>query len=236
MRGPRSWRARELVPYHAPRVAPAVSVVDAALELGLAFTLALLLAGGLGLVGRKRSLAALHASLHLLLLLHGVAVFVPTAQAAGMEAHRGRPHGSFAAEAPSAPHTPNDGGFAADRVVTTSWAERGRHLSSCPPSSCVQVGTFGELETELAGTKTVIQLAAGTYAVSSTLTIDRDVTLMADVEGSSVILDGGGVRRVIKIEGGTVQLVGLDISNGYAYDVSGQSPIDPMGLLLTRCS
>ena len=86
----------------------------------------------------------------------------------------------------------------------------GRGLTS------VTVSTFAELETELAGSAATIRLAAGTYSVASTLTIARDVTLTADVEGSSVVLDGGNARGVMTINSGTVQLTGLTITNGYA--------------------
>ena len=85
---------------------------------------------------------------------------------------------------------------------------RGRALTS------VTVSTFPDLETELAGSAATIRLAAGTYSVASTLTIARDVTLTADVEGSSVVLDGGSARRVMTINSGTVQLTGLTITNG----------------------
>ena len=86
----------------------------------------------------------------------------------------------------------------------------GRGLTS------VTVSTFAELETELAGSAATIRLAAGNYSVTSTLTIARDVTLTADVEGSSVVLDGGNARRVMTINSGTVQLTGLTITNGYS--------------------
>ena len=94
----------------------------------------------------------------------------------------------------------------------------GRGLTS------VTVSTFAELETELAGSVATIRLAAGNYSVTSTLTIARDVTLTADVEGSSVVLDGGRARRVMIINSGTVQLTGLTITNGYA-NVRRASPL-----------
>ena len=90
---------------------------------------------------------------------------------------------------------------------------RGRALTS------VTVSTFAELQTALSGNASTIRLAAGTYSVASTdrfgLTISRGVTLTADVEGSSVVLDGGNARRVMRINSGTVQLTGLTITNGY---------------------
>ena len=90
-------------------------------------------------------------------------------------------------------------------------AARGRALSS------VTVTDFPELETEVAGSATEIRLTAGTYDVMSTLTISRDVTITVDVEGAAVVLDGQGSTRVLHISSGaTVQLVGLDITNGNA--------------------
>ena len=78
-----------------------------------------------------------------------------------------------------------------------------------------------------------ICLAAGTYtfegamdSCDSALCIDRPVTLEAAVAvpGEEVILDGGGVRRVMKITGGTsespVALVGLIITGGSAGQAS----------------
>ena len=89
---------------------------------------------------------------------------------------------------------------------------RGRALTS------TTVSTFAELQAALSGSEAIIRLAAGTYQVTSTITISRDVTLTADVEGSSVVLDGGNARRVMSINSinsWTVQLTGLTITNGY---------------------
>ena len=41
------------------------------------------------------------------------------------------------------------------------------------------------------------------------------MTITADVEGAEVVLDGQGTTRVVYITSGTVQLVGLDITNGH---------------------
>ena len=98
-----------------------------------------------------------------------------------------------------------------DIGVPQSKELHGRGLSS------ITVSTFAELQSQLAGSTTTIRLAAGTYPVRTTLSIDRDVTMMADVEGSSVVLDGENARRVISISRGTVSLSGLSITNGYAY-------------------
>ena len=88
-------------------------------------------------------------------------------------------------------------------------AWRGRALSS------VTVSSFGALAFEVSGSAAEIRLAPGTYAVTSTLSISSDVTITADVEGAAVVLDGQGSTRVIYISAATVQLVGLDITNGY---------------------
>ena len=81
-----------------------------------------------------------------------------------------------------------------------------------------------------------ILLAAGTYAFSSgtvcssgsddpsALCISRDVSLEA-LEPGTVVLDAQGTsssrRRVMRIDGGTVGLIGLNITGGYASYVSG---------------
>ena len=44
--------------------------------------------------------------------------------------------------------------------------------------------------------------------------ISRDVVITADVVSESAVLDGQGARQVLYISGGTVQLIGLDITNG----------------------
>ena len=90
--------------------------------------------------------------------------------------------------------------------------QRGRALT-------VIVDNAIDLETEIAGTATEVRLTAGTYDVTSTLTISRDVTITADVEGAEAVLDGQGTTRVVYIASGTVQLVGLDITNGDASSV-----------------
>ena len=98
---------------------------------------------------------------------------------------------------------------------------RGRALTS------TTVSTFAELQAALSGSEAIIRLAAGTYQVTSTITISRDVTLTADVEGSSVVLDGGNARRVMRINSGTVQLTGLTITNGYSSVRRAFSPARP---------
>ena len=92
----------------------------------------------------------------------------------------------------------------------------GRTLTS------VTVSTFADLQAAVAGTADIIRVAAGTYAVTSTLSIVRDVTITADVEGEEVVLDGGhtGGRytgvRVMEIAGGNAKVIGLSITKGYS--------------------
>ena len=56
----------------------------------------------------------------------------------------------------------------------------------------VTVITHADLVTEIAGTAPTIELEAGTYAISSTISVSRDYAINAKVSGSSVVLDGGG--------------------------------------------
>jgi len=54
---------------------------------------------------------------------------------------------------------------------------------------------------------------------SSAICIDRALTIEAQVPGS-VVLDAKGGRRVFYIQsGGTAELIGLDITGGYAGNV-----------------
>ena len=91
----------------------------------------------------------------------------------------------------------------------------------------VSASTVGQL-TAAIGDSTVdkIVLAEGTYELSSdmcsdsfgtsALCISRAVTIEADVAGG-VVLNGMGGRRVFAIEsGGTAELIGLNITGGYA--------------------
>ena len=67
-------------------------------------------------------------------------------------------------------------------------------------------------------------LADGTYLPTSTLSIDRNITLRAQNAGRAV-LDGEKKRRVLSITSGTVLLDGLNITKGYSGDVrSGRRP------------
>ena len=97
---------------------------------------------------------------------------------------------------------------------------RGRHLNE------VSASTVGEFITAV-GNSAVdkILLAAGTYELTSTMCsqsavcIDRALTIEAQVPGS-VVLDAKGGRRVFLIQsGGTVELIGLNITGGSASSV-----------------
>ena len=90
-------------------------------------------------------------------------------------------------------------------------ARRGRALSS------VTVSSFADLASAVSGSATEIRLDAGTYAVTSMLSISSDVTITADVEGAAVVLDGQGSTQASSISSGTVQLVGLSIANAFAW-------------------
>ena len=59
-----------------------------------------------------------------------------------------------------------------------------------------------------------IYLAAGTYSLTSQLSISRDVTVEAAQTGA-VVLDGQDSTRVLYISSGTVELIGLNIARGY---------------------
>ena len=99
--------------------------------------------------------------------------------------------------------------------------QRGRALSS------VTVSNFADLATEVAGSATEIRMDAGTYVVTSSLSISRSVTITADVEGAAVVLDGQGARRVLYISGSgiNVDLVGLAITRGSEASVRSSRPI-----------
>ena len=61
-----------------------------------------------------------------------------------------------------------------------------------------------------------VWLGPGTYAVTSTLTISRNLTLVAAHESVASVLDGQGATRVLAITGGSVLLHGLEVQNGVA--------------------
>ena len=114
-------------------------------------------------------------------------------------------------------------------VMTTTASDvalRGRHLNE------VSASTVGEF-TAAVGNSAVdkILLAAGTYELTSDMCTDTDVhgrttgtavcidralTIEAEVPGA-VVLNAMGARRVFEIQsGGTAELIGLNITGGYA--------------------
>ena len=98
-------------------------------------------------------------------------------------------------------------------------ALHGRHLSEVSAST---VGEFIAAVSNSAVDK--ILLAAGTYYLTSDMCtargesavcIDRALTIEAEVPGA-VVLNAMGGRRVFEIQsGGTVELIGLNITGGY---------------------
>ena len=95
---------------------------------------------------------------------------------------------------------------------------------SPPALPPVTVSTVGQLRAALQqGVAAIIELSPGVYPVTSTLSISRDVTITSAEPGQPVILEGQGDVRVLYITGGTVQLIGLDITGGNTIDVSSYS-------------
>ena len=97
-------------------------------------------------------------------------------------------------------------------------ALHGRNLNE------VSASTVGELGAAIADSSiSKILLAAGTYELTSdvcdsysAVCIDRALTIEAEVPGA-VVLNAMGARRVFEIQsGGTAELIGLDITGGYA--------------------
>ena len=110
------------------------------------------------------------------------------------------------------------------RTTASDVALRGRHLNE------VAASTVGEF-TAAVGNSAVdkILLAAGTYYLTSDMCnndgqyypgsavcISRTLTIEAEVHGA-VVLNAMGGRRVFEIQsGGTAELIGLNITGGYA--------------------
>ena len=107
------------------------------------------------------------------------------------------------------------------RTTASDVGLRGRHLNE------VSASTVGEFITAV-GNSAVdkILLAAGTYEFASNMCsgsavcIDRALTIEAEVPGA-VVLNAMGGRRVFMIRQsvGTVELIGLNITGGYASNV-----------------
>ena len=99
------------------------------------------------------------------------------------------------------------------------------HITHVERRRLVPVSTIADLRSHLTAQTSVIELAGGTYALGGTqLSISHDVTIQA-APGATVVLDGGydsisgscpgSCSRVLYITGGTVTLIGLDITGGY---------------------
>ena len=96
-------------------------------------------------------------------------------------------------------------------------ALHGRHLSE------VSASTEGELYAAIMDSSiNKILLAAGTYELTSDMCtgsavcISRTLIIEAEVPGA-VVLNAMGARRVFEIQsGGTAELIGLNITGGYA--------------------
>ena len=108
-------------------------------------------------------------------------------------------------------------------IVTLGRAPSGPLVLHGRKLSQVSVSTVAELTTAV-GDSAVdkIFVAAGTYDLTSDMCsgsavcIDRALTIEAQVPGS-VVLDAKGGRRVFNIQSsGTAELIGLNITGGYA--------------------
>ena len=121
--------------------------------------------------------------------------------------------------APSAPGAMVVSSRTTGPVMTASdVALRGRHLNEVSAST---VGEFTAAVSNSAVDK--ILLGAGTYELTSDMCtksavcIDRALTIEAEVPGA-VVLNAMGARRVFEIQsGGTAELIGLNITGGYAH-------------------
>ena len=117
-------------------------------------------------------------------------------------------------------------------------ALHGRHLSEVSAST---VGEFIAAVSNSAVDK--ILLAVGTYELTSNMCpssvvsgaavcISRNLTIEAEQPGA-VVLDAMGRRRVFKIQHGvTVELIGLNITGGYASKVQSVCLSNPLQHLL----
>ena len=106
------------------------------------------------------------------------------------------------------------------RRTASDVALHGRHLNE------VSASTVGEFTAAIVDSSiNKILLAAGTYELASDMCfgsavcIDRALTIEAVVPGA-VVLNAMGGRGVFQIQsGGTVELIGLNITGGSAYSV-----------------
>ena len=115
------------------------------------------------------------------------------------------------------------------RTTTSDVALHRRHLN------VVSASTVGEFTAAIADSSiNKVLLAAGTYELTSDMCtgsavcIDRALTIEAEVPGA-VVLNAMGGRRVFEIQsGGTAELVGLNITGGYASGVQSVCLLNPL--------
>ena len=115
------------------------------------------------------------------------------------------------------------------RTTASDVALHGRHLNE------VSASTVGEF-TAAVGNSAVdkILLAAGTYELTSNMCtgsavcISRTLIIEAEVPGA-VVLNAMGARRVFDIQSvGVAELIGLDITGGYASGVQSARLLNPL--------
>ena len=120
------------------------------------------------------------------------------------------------------------------RTTASDVALHRRHLNE------VSASTVGEFTAAIADSSiNKILLAAGTYELTSDMCtgsrftgsavcIDRALTIEAQVPGS-VVLNAMGARRVFEIQsGGTIQLIGLNITGGWTQLVQSVALSNPV--------
>ena len=121
--------------------------------------------------------------------------------------------------------------------TTSDVALHRRHLNE------VSASTVGEF-TAAVGNSAVdkILLAAGTYELTSDMCtgsavcINRALTIEAEVPGA-VVLNAMGGRRIFEIQsGGTVELIGLNITGGNAASVQSARLLNPCDIFPLKCS
>ena len=121
------------------------------------------------------------------------------------------------------------------RTTASDVALHRRHLNE------VSASTVGEFTAAIADSSiNKILLAAGTYELTSDMCtdassrsgsavcIDRALTIEAEVPGA-VVLNAMGARRVFEIQsGGTIQLIGLNITGGWTQLVQSVALSNPV--------
>jgi len=167
----------------------------------------------------------LSTSTALILLLAGPACFVPVAEAAQVQivhsvgnmskVHEARPDDPSSVQVASTLPSLGQLDLAAQNEVnSTNSVVQGLDAGRAVRRRLVQVSTIGDLRTHLTAQTAVIELAAGTYLLGGTeLSINHDVEIRA-AAGATVVLDARHVSRVLNIQGGTVNIVGLSITGG----------------------